>query len=299
MRPARSMEPSWNTLVAEHLAQFPIYVQSGVARKSPVTAFQRQPGIELHITHRGRGSFYLHDNFHVQEGRHLVVLSGDCAHQVFADTTSGYERSVVCFDRSILASLVPAGLDELLDAVPRPGEGRTLAVSARDWPTIHEPIERLNYEFFHQKRGWEAATYAGLLQLLVALGRLSADASPHRSESLPNQCIELIRQNLDQDLSLTTLAATLFVSPKHLSRTFSKSVGMTLSRYILHQRIRLAKSLLVEQEHLAISDVATRCGFKSPSHFSATFTRWAGVAPSTFRTQSRQSRQEQPGRRGY
>lgn len=279
-------KPSWNTLVAERLAEFPIYVQTGVARKSPVTRLQRQPGIEVHITHRGRGSFYLNDDVHVHEGRQLVLLSGDCAHQVFADTSSGYERTVVCFDRRVTDWIASNGFRDLERALPHRSEGRILALPAMEWAAVEAAVDRLNYEFTHRRTGWEAATYATLLHLLVALCRHGGDAPARNPESLPNRCIALVHQNLDQDLSLSSLAEMLYISPKHLSRTFSRSVGMTLSHYILHQRIRLAKDILAEHEGLSIYEVAIRCGFKNAAHFSTTFARWTGLTPSAFRNQA-------------
>lgn len=283
--PATRSKPHWNQLVASRLAEYPLYIQRTTPRHSPVSRLQLQPGIEMHVTHRGRGAFCLNDELHVQEGRQIVLLSGDAPHQVFADTTSGYERSVLCFDQSILNWVTSDGrLGELGTGLPTPASGYELSLSAQDWPEVEHHLERLTYEFTRRGRGWEASMLGALLQLLVAVLRHGEETPAEEPDSLPRRCVELVNNHLDQDLSLTLLADMLRISPKHLSRTFSAAVGMTLSGYILHQRVGLAKRLLREHEHLSISGVASRCGFKSTAHFSSSFAQRTGMTPTAFRS---------------
>ena len=57
---------------------------------------------------------------------------------------------------------------------------------------------------------------------------------------------------------------------------------MSPNDYVVRMRIGRAQELLRESER-SILNVALACGFKSASTFSATFAKFAGVSPRTFR----------------
>ena len=54
--------------------------------------------------------------------------------------------------------------------------------------------------------------------------------------------------------------------------------------YVGRRRLETAKRLLRNSE-IAVGEVARRSGFASPSHFSDSFRRHTGMAPSQFRRQ--------------
>lgn len=281
----RMVTPTLNKTVMTGFAEYPILIRHDAARKSPITGFQYQPGIECHITHRGRGAFYLGDELYVQEERHIVLFSGDIPHQVFADTMSGYKRSVVCFDQCVSDWYVPKGsVSQSPLLLPKRSEGYVLRIPDPKWPRVNDLIERVSYQFVHQDAGWDNVVTEGVLELLSIVLEYGTDTSLTELESLPGRCIRLIKDHLEEDLSVKMLADLLYISHKHLSRTFSSTVGMTITSYILHERIKRAKHLLRNDKNLTMSGVALRTGFKSLSHFSSAFKRITGVTPSVFRS---------------
>lgn len=68
----------------------------------------------------------------------------------------------------------------------------------------------------------------------------------------------------------------------YLSNLFSESTGVTIEKYIIHQKIERAKELLVYGE-LTLSEIADDIGYSSASHLSAQFKKITGLTPRHFK----------------
>ena len=66
------------------------------------------------------------------------------------------------------------------------------------------------------------------------------------ADPLMEQARLYIQQNAYKDMSMMVLADELGISPVQLTRRFTRSLGMTPSRYLSHIRLEQAKSLLVD-----------------------------------------------------
>jgi len=95
---------------------------------------------------------------------------------------------------------------------------------------------------------------------------------------------DYIASNLDQELSLSDLAALSGASPHHFGELFRQSTGLSPHRYVLVRRIERAKELL-RNPMLNVLDVAVQTGFSDQSHFTKVFRRIAGMTPSRYRAE--------------
>jgi AraC family transcriptional regulator len=115
---------------------------------------------------------------------------------------------------------------------------------------------------------------------------LSAPA-PHFSGGLPTRSLknvlDYIDQNLEQPISLHTLAGLAGVSARHLERAFRQSVGVPPHMYVLEKRVALARRLLDGEPDMTVKQIAKRSGFSSSSHLASVFRRQTGTSPSVFR----------------
>lgn len=94
--------------------------------------------------------------------------------------------------------------------------------------------------------------------------------------------VELMHAQLDQDLSLKTLAAASYLSTFHFARLFKKLTGTTPHNYLAAIRSGKAQFLLAETE-LSITEIGTRVGYLSASHFTKAFRLATGTTPREFR----------------
>ena len=90
----------------------------------------------------------------------------------------------------------------------------------------------------------------------------------------------------EQELSIETLAADIFVSQYYLIRKFRNSVGMTPHQFCIQNRIRKSQRILDEEK--TIGRIAAEMGFYDQSHFDRAFQKVVGISPSEYVRSKRQ-----------
>ena len=93
---------------------------------------------------------------------------------------------------------------------------------------------------------------------------------------------ELLRENLSGEAPLAAVASECGLSLSQFSRAFRKAVGIPPYRWVIQQRIALAKSLL-RNDPMPLSEVALACGFSDQSHFTRYFSALVGMSPGVWR----------------
>jgi AraC family transcriptional regulator len=89
---------------------------------------------------------------------------------------------------------------------------------------------------------------------------------------------EFILNHLAEDLLISAIANEIGMSKYHFARLFKQSTGISPYQYVIKCRIERAK-ILLSQEKLRISDVASIVGFSDQSQFTRHFKRLLGVTP--------------------
>jgi AraC family transcriptional regulator len=96
------------------------------------------------------------------------------------------------------------------------------------------------------------------------------------------QAIDYIHDHLQQDLSLTEIAAILETSPYQAMCLFQQATGLTPLQYLTECRVERAKRLLKNSE-LTLTEVATQAGFSNESKLSKHFRRLTRITPKAYR----------------
>ncbi len=103
-----------------------------------------------------------------------------------------------------------------------------------------------------------------------------------QSDSSIGQIKNYILAHLDEDLNRKKLASLVFLSPDYLSHVFSEHTGESLTTFILNERIKKAKEMLL-LSNKSIRDIALTSGFPNISYFSRQFKSLTGETPHEFR----------------
>jgi AraC-like DNA-binding protein/mannose-6-phosphate isomerase-like protein (cupin superfamily) len=104
---------------------------------------------------------------------------------------------------------------------------------------------------------------------------------PNSSSTLVHRAKLYIRDNLAQELTLSTVADYLHVSSRHLSRLFGEELGQSYSAYVRKERIRQAVSLLTTTDW-SIKRIAEETGFETVHYFTTVFKAEMGEPPGQF-----------------
>ena len=78
------------------------------------------------------------------------------------------------------------------------------------------------------------------------------------------------------------VAATVGLSPGHLTTWVRKRTGKTVQAWIIERKIVEARKLLAESD-LPVASVARAVGFTDPAYFTRLFSRHVGMSPSRWR----------------
>lgn len=102
------------------------------------------------------------------------------------------------------------------------------------------------------------------------------------TESVVERIKRYIALHIDQELSRQYIADYIGLSPDYIVKLFKKETGLSISDYILQERIHIAKDLLVMTD-TTISNVALAVGFSNFSYFSTLFKKEVSMTPQDYR----------------
>ncbi len=105
------------------------------------------------------------------------------------------------------------------------------------------------------------------------------------TQTVVDRVIAYIKQNQNKEITREELANLVFLNPDYLTRIFKKQTGLSISDYLLQERLQVAKGLLIQTD-MSVSAIALHVGYANFSHFSRMFKKYAGVNPLEFRQSS-------------
>jgi AraC-like DNA-binding protein/mannose-6-phosphate isomerase-like protein (cupin superfamily) len=100
-----------------------------------------------------------------------------------------------------------------------------------------------------------------------------------QDERLLRACNRIIGDPSDNS-GIDEIAEMAGASPRTLSRLFQRELGQSLSAW--RQNVRFHFAMGAVAQGTPISQIASACGYRSPSAFAAAFRKSFGVAPSRF-----------------
>jgi AraC-like DNA-binding protein len=92
------------------------------------------------------------------------------------------------------------------------------------------------------------------------------------------------KKYLEPELSMSSLAETLSISPSHLSKLVNNHSGFSFSDYINSLRVEQAKKLLADPNfnNYTMVAIGLECGFNSRSTFYAAFKKFTAATPTEY-----------------
>ncbi|WP_284646127.1 response regulator [Paenibacillus silviterrae] len=140
-----------------------------------------------------------------------------------------------------------------------------------------------DYVFFHNHR--ELTAKEQVLSWLQRIIRAYLLYAGQRRKSTSHETVKtiltLVENEIDQEISLYSVADRLYVNSSYLSRLFKQETGKAFSSYVLERKMEKAKALL--QEGARINDVAAAVGYNDVSYFTRVFRKYWGVTPGEMR----------------
>jgi AraC-like DNA-binding protein len=136
-------------------------------------------------------------------------------------------------------------------------------------------VEALRYLFQHN--GSPLEIYGSFYNLLSKIFSVRA-----KMPATLAFVVEYIEENIqDPNLSNVALAKKMGISEVYLRKLFLSHCGMTPRQYVLEERFKKAKQMLVDTP-FTVASISEDCGFASVYHFCRTFKKRIGMTPTQY-----------------
>ncbi|MGO4107034.1 helix-turn-helix domain-containing protein [Paenibacillus sp. YAF4_2] len=228
-----------------------------------------QPDIQLVMLYTGEMSVSIDGReIHAQPGHVVILLPGHEEQFVFSKTEDTWHRWI--------AVHVPE-FDE---------EARESLRLLPECLPLTEDMNRLTDLILRLQRDTSASD-----PLLLQLGLAALHLYPVESKRVMQQrekhpaiysALSWIQEHYAEDVALKDMAASANVSPEHLVRLFKQYELTTPFQYLWSYRINKAVELL-NNTGLTITEIASRCGFKTSHHFARQLKEATGRTASEIR----------------
>ena len=103
------------------------------------------------------------------------------------------------------------------------------------------------------------------------------------AKEIVRQTEEYIQQHLsDSELLVSGIAEEMFLNKDYLNRVFKKAHGISISQYLIQERMRLA-ALLLKEPKANVNQVAEKVGYQNYPYFASSFKRCYGCSPMQYK----------------
>ena len=112
--------------------------------------------------------------------------------------------------------------------------------------------------------------------------KVANSKTPVSTDGCIQNAIRYIQQNTNQHLTVGDVAAHVGFSKSYFSAYFKKTLGFSVSAFILRCKLEEGKELL-QYTNKSISTISTFLCFSSQSHFQTAFKKQFGMTPNEYR----------------
>jgi AraC-like DNA-binding protein len=210
----------------------------------------------------------------VEEGTIILLFPGEW-HRFKPDKNVGWDEYWVGFQGEMAHNLIRNKFFNPKEALINIGI-KDEAVSL-----ITEIIEHTRQE----KSGYQPLVSGALLHLLGYIHSIVKQqqfTEENHVEITVNKARILLRQKIDEDVSMEDIARELNVSYSWLRKMFKSYTGISLGQYLIQLKIEKAKILLSDPSK-TIKEIAYDLHFDSCFYFSRLFKEKTGLSPDLFR----------------
>ena len=231
------------------------------------------------------GKCFAGKNMYPIERGSLLIMSDTVLHRTIVDKATAYQRYVLHFSEDTLKSISTPQTDlhakfKEMNHFIKLDEERI-----DEFFELFKSCEYPKTNFFGDdlKRG------AAFIKLLLRICELienqpSAEVSTNTNFMKVSPIIEYIQNNLEEDLTLDSIAKKFYMSKYYLCHTFKSSTGFSVGEFIISNRILTARSLL--RDGCSVQEAGEKSGFKNNAHFIHTFGKLSGKSPGRYKKEN-------------
>ena len=232
-------------------------------------------------------TYYIEGKAYILKPWDILFVNKNEIHKPVVNPNKYYERIVIWLNPDFMAKYAQ-GNNNLLKCfeVAIKNNYNLLRLNMKSIDIIKNLIQDIQNCNNSNEFGSEILKESLFVQLMVLLNRLFLNSDKNRDiediqyDKTIEGVLNYINSNLENDLSIDTIASEFFISKYYLMRKFKNQIGSSIHNYVVQKRLILARSLI--SDGLSMSSVCSRCGFNDYSSFVRAFKKVYGVSPSNY-----------------
>jgi AraC family transcriptional regulator len=132
----------------------------------------------------------------------------------------------------------------------------------------------------------QAARELMIAHILLRYAGMPAPPEINVQDERLRRADDFMRAHLESSVTLHGIAECIGLSRFHTLRLFKRAYGETPIKRLTRLRMERAQ-LLLGQDGDSVTEIAFRCGYDNPAHFTSAFRRQTGITPTEFRRRRR------------
>ena len=231
---------------------------------------------EIFISKTDGGTFIVRDKAYPLVFNAIYFIDAFTFHYSNPFDTDNYIRTKIGFENSFILKL--SSLVENIDDIHSLFSNTVMVLpSKQDIKTCDEALNELS----------QASNKPFLLKDLINVLDIinigiKNSSNNNTSNTVIDAALRYIEQNYMHNITLDSIANTLFVNKFYLCHTFKNITGMSVKQYLIEYRLSLAKKMLIDTNE-SVSYICTITGFNNTAYFSKTFRESENCSPTQYR----------------
>lgn len=241
---------------------------------------------ELYFFISGDTRYIIGKEFYDISDGELVIIPKDIAHRTISKVDSPCERKLIYFDDSMLSAVKAQIPGSKLDGIFSPC---TIKFPKKLISRLNQLFSLIIDEQIHPDDLSDAFVLSLLSEIFILAlrhGRIQKGFSGDSAEDKISTATLYMAHNYNHNITLTSVAAEVYMERTYFSRMFAKVTGKNFNAYLTELRLERAQQLLIESP-FSIDLIAEDCGFSSGKYLWSVFKKHKGMSPTQFRRMSR------------
>lgn len=252
---------------------------------------------ELVFILNGKGAYEINDRVHRVEKGDIVSIKPHEIHRYTADSDIDAISLHFSFTQLDLKS------DVLLRKYSAHQQDEFLDFLTNHYPHIHIISTLENSQIFQKVRqlfqelqvpspGSRLMISIHFIEILILLIRnylysksgdsLEANQVDVRNDMMVRQVLEYIDRNYAKKINTAEIFDDYYMHPNHCRNLFKKTVGISVTGYILRRRMTEARRLIIETS-LPLKEICMNVGFEDYYYFLRAFKKIHGITAGSLR----------------
>lgn len=232
---------------------------------------------QFYLVQKGSFKIYLKDNTYTLKSSDIIMIPPD--EDLICSASCSNTIISIRIDKSYIDRIIPLNYELICNSVKD---------NNKDYEQLADVMIRICSTFFTDPHK------AKMISLIYEFTHLLQNSFIHNTEEknthdadLQNRdrinfIINFMHNHYVQNLTLSTLAKEMYLTPQYLSKYIKKKLGITFSAYLTNIRMEHAVNELLHTDH-SVTDIAFNNGFSNITAFNKIFRQRYHVSPTVYR----------------